>query len=115
MTFAEFFKQKRIASRQTLRAFCRQHNFDPGNISKLERSRISAPQKTETLDRYMVALELDEAERREFVALAAISAGKIPEPLTEEEFVKMLPVIFEMAGASEEDLRKFVDWFRERV
>ncbi len=115
MTFAQFFQQKRRALRLTLREFCRQYSFDPGYISKLERGRISAPQKTKTLDRYIIALELDEAERRDFVALAAISAGKIPEPLTEEEFVKMLPVVFEMAGASEEDLRKFIEWFRERV
>ncbi len=53
MTFAEFFKSKRIALRLTLREFCRQHNFDPGNISKLERGRIAAPQKKETQARYM--------------------------------------------------------------
>lgn len=49
------------------------------------------------------------------MALAAISAGRIPEPLTEEEFVKMLPLLFELAGASEDDLRKFVEWLRERI
>ena len=35
-TFGEFLKQRRIASGQTLRAFCAVHGFDVGNFSKME-------------------------------------------------------------------------------
>ena len=115
MTFSTFFKSKRISLRITLRAFCLKHNFDPSYTSKLERGRISAPQDQEMLNRYMVALELDEAERRECVTLAAISAENPPEPLTEEEFVKNLPVIIHCDKTSIDKLQKLVDWLRERM
>ncbi|OGV98178.1 MAG: hypothetical protein A2W53_06325 [Nitrospinae bacterium RIFCSPHIGHO2_02_39_11] len=36
LTFGEFFKQKRIGLKKTLRQFCAENKLDPGNISKMK-------------------------------------------------------------------------------
>lgn len=115
MTFAQFFKQKRLALRITLRGFCEWHNLDPGNISKLERGRVSAPQKQETLGKYAECLELNEADKREFMTLAAISAGRIPKPLTDEEFAAKLPLLLDIGQADIEDIKQFAEWLRGKI
>ncbi len=115
MIFGEYFKHKRIARELTLREFCRQYGYDPGNISRLERGRVSAPRSTATLDRYSGCLGLTGADKEQFMTLAAISAKKIPEALTEQEFVAKLPLLLDIGKASKEDLEKFADWLRDRM
>ncbi len=66
LTFGEFFKQKRIGLRKTLREFCREHDLDPGNISKLERGRVQPPQNKERRLEYARYLQLDSDERQTF-------------------------------------------------
>ena len=44
MTFGELFKKLRLRLGMTLRKFCEENDFDPGNISKLERGLLPAPQ-----------------------------------------------------------------------
>lgn len=115
MTFGEFFKQKRIDQELTLRAFCRRYGYDPGNISKLERGRVSAPQSKRRLSGYMTALKLTGTDRETFMMLAAISAGMIPEPLTDKELAAKLPLLLDLGQHSVEDLRLFAEWLRERL
>lgn len=115
ISFGEFFKQKRIALGMTLRCFCRRYGYNPGNISKLERSRVSAPQSQRKLDQYMEALELASTDRNTFVTLAAISAGKIPEALTNKELAAKLPLLLGLSQYSIDDLKLFAEWLRERL
>lgn len=116
MTFGEYFKQKRIESRQTLREFCRKHKLDPGNTSKLERGRVSAPRSEERILQYADYLKIPVSERQAFKDLAAISAGRIPKDLTDEELAKKLPVLFRVARGKKldpEKLRELVELIRK--
>jgi len=96
-TFGSLFRELRMKNHLTLRAFCEIHNFDPGNISKLERSRIMPPTNHEILERYANTLNLvkDSEEWNEFIILAGIESERIPKPIVEnEEFYSRLPLLF---------------------
>jgi transcriptional regulator with XRE-family HTH domain len=113
-TFGNFFNQKRISLGLTLREFCRIHNLDPGNISKLERGLSRPPQSKELLAKYATMLEIKEGseEWREFSDLAATSVGKLPEDvISNEEIMSALPVLFRTARnetLNEETLKKLI-------
>ena len=94
---SDFFKKKRIEQKKTLRQFCLEHDLDPGNISKIERGKMSPPSSEEKLKEYAKYLNIEygSKEWQAFKDLAAISAGKIPEDLKkEEEVLKRLPIFF---------------------
>jgi transcriptional regulator with XRE-family HTH domain len=96
-TFGQIFKRARIASGQTLRTFCRDHHFDPGNTSKIERGRMGPPESDDRLTEYAVALKLppETPEWQEFFDVAAAERGKIPSDLlTDDELVRALPVLY---------------------
>ena len=113
-TFGNYFKQRRIGLGLTLREFCRIHELDPGNISKLERGLSKPPQSKELLDKYAAMLQIkeDSEEWREFSDLAATSAGKLPEDvISNEEIMSALPVLFRTVrneSLNEENLMKLV-------
>ena len=116
MDFGTFFKDKRLKLGMTLREFCREYDLDPGNISKLERNRLPAPQSEEKLREYARYLRLNSAEWETFKDLAAISAGRIPEDLTEEEVAKRLPLFFRAARnkeITEASLKELVELIRK--
>ncbi|MHB9026864.1 MAG: helix-turn-helix domain-containing protein [Armatimonadota bacterium] len=95
--FGEYFKQRRLATGLTLRAFCQKYGFEPSNLSKLERGRLAPPQSEEVLRRYADALQLDEGseERQYFFDLANACNGIIPaELLSDREVVAKLPVLY---------------------
>lgn len=116
--FGELFKSLRIESRQTLRRFCLENKFDPGNISKLERGRLSPPQSREKLAEYARALGLEEGSDGwfEFYDQAAACAGQIPkEILDDEELVGKLPLIFRTLRGeklTEEQLKDLMETIR---
>ena len=116
--FGEFFKELRIRRGLTLRAFCKTHGFDAGNISKLERGRLGPPQSREKLDEYARALGLEEGsdEWFEFYDRAAACAGQIPkEILDDEELVGKLPLIFRTLRGeklTEEQMRDLMETIR---
>ena len=110
-TFGEFFKQKRLALRKTLREFCREHELDPGNISKLERGILKPPRSEETLLKYAEYLQLNDDERRMFQDLADIGANRIPTVLTDADIAGRLPLFFRTIrdkDFSEEKLNELV-------
>ncbi len=95
--FGEFFKNRRMGLGYTLRRFCLEKGLDPANISKLERGKMSPPDKREKLEQYARYLELKEgsAEWYEFFDLAHVAQGKIPEEVMEDkEVVEKLPILF---------------------
>lgn len=96
MTFARFFKDRRIALGMTLREFCEERGLDPGNISKLERGLLPPPQSREKAEQYAEFLRLkrDTPEWTECLDLAAAGAGRIPEDLQEAALLHRLPVLF---------------------
>jgi transcriptional regulator with XRE-family HTH domain len=117
--FGEYIKRLRIAQRKTLRDFCVENGFDPGNYSRLERGRFPAPQKQEILEKYAAALGLKRGsdEWMEFFDTAAASRGEIPPDLLEDkELLDKLPMLFRTLRAtpvSAEKLAKLVEEVRK--
>ena len=117
-TFGQAFKAYRLRLQLSLRKFCKNNGFAPGNISKLERGLLPPP-KAERLHVYAKALELSEGSDAwyEFCDLAAAVRGEFPEDLRDEELVPQLPALFRtMRGdpPSEEQLDSIVALLRKR-
>ena len=116
--FGGFFKERRIAIGKTLRAFCLENGFDPGNISKLERGRLPAPQSREKLEQYAKALGLKRGsdDWYQFFDLAAAEAGRIPdEILSDEDILDKLPILFRTLRGQkipDEKLKELIDKLR---
>lgn len=117
-TFGAYFKQMRIAGGSTLREFCAQNGFDPGNISRIERDRLPPPRGEELLRRYAEALGIRPGsdEWFEFFDRAAADAGRIPSDiLSDEEVVAKLPAVFRTLRGrklSKADLQRLVEMVR---
>ncbi len=97
MDFGTYFRKLRISKGYTLRKFCIEHDFDPGNISKLERSIFSATHNENKLRNYAKALGVVEGsdEWIEFFDLAAASSKNFKLPKIEDpEVLQKLPVLF---------------------
>ena len=76
-TFGEFFKEKRIALKKTLRQFCAENKLDPGNISRLERGLMPPPQGSDKLEEYARYLQIKKGsdDWYQFFDLARIEAA----------------------------------------
>jgi transcriptional regulator with XRE-family HTH domain len=115
-SFGEFLKQRRIATGQTLRAFCSAHGFDAGNFSKMERGILAPPHGDDRLSAYASALGLDRdsSEWFEFFDLAAAARGEIPSDLlSDAQLVERLPVMFQaMREMDPAKLDEFVELVR---
>lgn len=118
-SFGEFFKEKRIGLGKTLRQFCIEHKLDAGNISKIERGKMHAPQSKEKLEEYARCLQIEEGsvDWQTFMDLAAVNAGRIPDDLQkEEELISRLPVFFRTLRDkefSEKEIDDLIDRIRE--
>lgn len=116
--FGAFFKELRIRRKMTLRQFCGEHGFDPGNISKLERGLLPAPQSTAKLTEYAKALRIRRGSDawHEFFDLAMASRGKLPrEILRKRDVVARLPLLFRTLRGqkvSKEKLDELVEMIR---
>ena len=115
--FGEFFKSKRIEKGLTLREFCKKHNLDPGNISKMERGLLKPPGSKEKLEVYASFLGIKRGtdDWYELFDLAAACRGEIPEEiLSDEELVKKLPLIFRTIRGKKVS-RKLLDELAETI
>jgi transcriptional regulator with XRE-family HTH domain len=117
-TFSKLMRRLRTERGQTLREFCLQHGFDPGNYSRLERGYYPPPESHEVLEKYALALGLTPGSDAwmEFFDVAAAERGRIPDDLmSDAELVEKLPVLFRtMRGAplSSEQLDQLVEKVR---
>lgn len=96
-TFGEYFKSLRLKLGVTLRDFCQQNGFDPGNISKLERGIFPPPQSDEKLHAYAQALRLRKgrSEWIEFFDRAAAESGRLPKDIQgDPAVIRRLPAFF---------------------
>lgn len=96
-TFGELLKQQRQKLKLSLREFCRQHDFEPGNFSKLERGLFPPPQSAEKLEAYAKALKIERGSDAwlELFDQAAAEQGRIPDDLmANDAIVDKLPVLF---------------------
>jgi len=116
--FGEFFKEKRMTLGLTLREFCRENGFDPGNISRLERGILPPPQGEEQRIRYAEALGIKKGsdDWLKFFDNAAAGLGQVPyDILSDERLLAKLPLLFRTvrgADFSREELEKMIDELR---
>ena len=119
MTFGDFFKAKRTELGLTLREFCEKHGFDPGNISKLERGLLAAPQTDDKLKEYAKALgiKISSEDYIELTDLASVSNRTFkPKKITNEEILKKLPVLFRTIDnkeLTEEKLDRIIEMIKD--
>src|SRR5688572_4735117 len=95
--FGAFFRDRRKSLRLTLREFCRQHGFDAGNISRLERGLLKPPQSSDLLTSYANALRLepDSTDWQKLFNLAAAETGRVPSEIVKDERASAkLPEVF---------------------
>lgn len=96
-TFGSYFKQMRIRKGWSLRRFCEEHGYDPGNISRLERGVFPPPESSQKLREYakVLALKQGSEEWIEFFDRAAAARGQLPADLqADETLLGRLPVLF---------------------
>ena len=121
MDFGAFFKLKRIEKGLTLRQFCEDNDFDPGNISKLERGILAAPQSDDKLKKYAKALGIKPggAEYIEFIDLAATSGRNFKvKNIKDPDLLKMLPVLFrtlDKKDLTEDKLERIIKIIKEEA
>jgi len=121
MNFGELFKQLRIKRGLTLRQFCEEYSFDPGNISKLERGILPAPQAGEKLKAYAKALNIKMGtdEYLEFFDLAAVSNKNFHvKNISDQDLLNRLPVLFrtiDKKDLTEEKLERIIKILKEET
>ncbi len=92
MSFGELLQHYRKERGLTLRDFCTQNGFDPGNQSRLERGRAKAPTEDRVLE-YAAALQIAEgtAAHQQFVDAAAISRSDLEKIVPDRALLNLLP------------------------
>ena len=102
--FGKFAKELRLKTGFTLRRFCIEYNYDPGNYSKIERGLSAPPSSEEKQEKFAENLGLlrDSEDWIKFFDLAAICKGKIPSSImSEDKIVAKLPFIFKVLRGDE--------------
>ncbi|MEE8451386.1 MAG: helix-turn-helix transcriptional regulator [Thermoguttaceae bacterium] len=113
--FGALLKRLRLQKGLSLREFCLQNGFDPGNHSRLERGMFPPPQDADRLEKYAEALGLIRGSDAwmELFDVAAAVRGEIPADLmSDAEVVDKLPVLFRTMRAkqiSEDQLDELVE------
>ena len=116
-SFGIYFKEQRINSRQTLRALCAKHGFDPGNLSRLERGLLPPPGSETKLTEYARALGIKRGsdEWLEFFDRAAAERGRVPaDILSDDALVAKLPMLFRTLRGDKIDESK-LDSLAEKI
>ena len=96
-SFGSLLKQHRQSLGKTLREFCLENGFDPGNHSRLERGLYPPPEGHDLIEKYALAADLIPGtdDWIEFFDTAALERGNIPTDLmADKEVVEKLPVLF---------------------
>ncbi|MCX7425932.1 MAG: helix-turn-helix transcriptional regulator [Planctomycetia bacterium] len=112
IVFGRLMKSLRQRTGKTMRDFCLENGFDPGNYSRLERGIFPPPQREDILERYATALGLARGsdEWLEFFDVAAASRGELPRDLSSDErLLEKLPVLFRTLRGSQVPPEKLDD------
>jgi len=114
-SFGKFFKEKRKALGVSLREFCRENNFDSGNISKLERDLFGAPKEKKKLECFAIALKLyrDTSDYTTFFDLAKVSNKDYGiSEIQDQNLLRKLPLLLGTIGDkafTNEDLDRLIE------
>jgi len=115
--FSELLKDLRIKQGFTLREVCGKLNYDYSNWSKVERGILSPPSDGVTLKKWARVLGLvAENEIKEFIELAQLSQGIIPESvMSNRNVMELLPAFFRTLRNSKptkEEIDKLIELIR---
>lgn len=117
--FGKYIREKRLAMRLNLRAFCLTYEEDPSNWSKMERGLLQAPADQQRLESIARKLNLSKSEAQEMMDLAAADKGRIPpDIMNDAQLVPHLPVVFRALRDGEdipERLNRLADLIREEM
>ena len=120
MTFGEFIKGKRINLGLSLRAFCEQNGYDPGNQSKLERGILNPPDDETFMGKLATALHVEKGSGDwfDFHNYGAVARKQIPKDLLNDaEVVDKLPVLFRTLQGeplAADKMDELIDFIRRR-
>jgi len=94
--FGLYLRELRLRAGLTLREFSRQVDESPGNVSKIERGKLNAPDSVDKLKRFATVLGIiDESDQKKFFDIAFIDRRRIPDEfIDDEELSKTLPLVF---------------------
>jgi len=118
--FGEFFRQKRLELKLTLRQFCRKKGYDAGYISRMECGLLLPPKDIEKLKALAIALEIKKNTPNWvlFFDLAATEKGEIPKDIEDFSKIKgMLPVFYRTLRKkkiTEKDIKNLLKLFRQK-
>jgi transcriptional regulator with XRE-family HTH domain len=105
-------REARLAQGMGLRRFCVENDFDPAQISKIERGRIKLP-GDEFREKLADALRLAGDERTAFLDLGYVESGTIPpDVLSDERAVELLPAVmrsFRSEKVGDATIEKLID------
>ncbi len=113
--FGELFKELRLNKGYTLRSYCRIFDKDPAYISRLERGKLPPPTDPTELEKLALSVGLEENtdEWDNFITVAVVSRGKIPnEIMSDKEVLDKLPILLRTIQGqklSEEKLRQLIE------
>ncbi len=116
--FGELHRELRRKCYLSLRQYCKLSEQDPGNVSRIERGKVSPPKNHRILSKMAQALKLEEGsdDWENFFYTAEISAGRIPqEILSNEEVLQKLPILFRKMGGQKlkpEELDRLIEIIR---
>ncbi len=117
--FGSFFKELRQNQAITLRQFCLDNGFDPGNISKMERGLLPPPGSEAKLKEYAKALKIRRGSEAwyQFFDLARTATGRIPpEVMRNRDVAARLPLLFRTLRGqkvSEQKLNELIRLIRQ--
>lgn len=114
--FGEFAKEMRLKMGFTLRKFCLEFGYDPGNHSKIERGLSGPPSSEEKQVKLAGDLGIPKgsSDWNEFFDLAALCKGKLPPSiLSDEELVMKLPFVFRTLRGDKMDDDKLMDFVKQ--
>jgi transcriptional regulator with XRE-family HTH domain len=117
--FGEFIKDKRLALDLSLRKFCELAELDPSNWSKIERGKLTAPDR-EKLEQIAKVLKIKKGSKEWLLMfdLASIAKKKIPDYVyNDERVISALPVFFRTAHGdkpTDEEMEKIIELLKGR-
>lgn len=114
-TFGKFIKDKRLEQKISLRQFCQDNGYDPGNISKLERDLMPPPQSDEKLNELAKALSIKKGSD-EYVQLVDLASATNRtfhvKNISDSRLLEKLPAFFRTLDnkqLTEEKLQRMIE------
>lgn len=117
-TFGQLVARRRAELRLTLRECAVRADIDAGDLSKMERGKVSPPQSSAVVERLVAALELSgTTDGQAMLDTAALENGRLPVDLAgNPAVVSALPLLlrtFDNRQLDEQRMQRLLEKIRE--